>query len=123
MELKIWQLIPDYPTTWGAMPFKNQIINEKAVVIEKLEKAGAVMLCKLSSGSLAGGMFGLVEKLKTMGYLKVQVDPLLDLLLRLQRSCCVRYWNRNFGSIISPSTRCGVTGLRPTLVLFPPMGS
>ena len=46
---------PGYPTTWGAMPFKDQIIDEKAVVIEKLEHAGAVMLGKLSSGSLARG--------------------------------------------------------------------
>ena len=78
---------PDYPTTWGAMPFKDQIIDEKAVVIEKLEHAGAVMLGKLSSGSLARGMFGLEVKQKTHGtYLKALAAPLLVLLLRFQRA-------------------------------------
>ena len=46
---------PGYPTTWGANPYKNQILGEKANVIKRLEESGAVMLCKLSSGSLARG--------------------------------------------------------------------
>ena len=46
---------PKHPTTWGAMPLKNQIINNKAEVITRLEKAGAIMLGKLSTGSLARG--------------------------------------------------------------------
>ena len=46
---------PGYPTTWGAMPLRNQFFNEKAYVIQRLESAGAVLLGKLSSGSLARG--------------------------------------------------------------------
>ncbi|MFX1238884.1 MAG: amidase family protein, partial [Promethearchaeota archaeon] len=39
---------PNFPTTWGAEPYKNQIINEKATIIKKLEQAGAIMIAKLS---------------------------------------------------------------------------
>ena len=46
---------PGYPTTWGAMPLKNQYLENKAEGIKKLEEAGAVMVGKFSSGSLARG--------------------------------------------------------------------
>jgi hypothetical protein len=46
---------PGYPTTWGASPFKDQTINEKATVAARLEEAGAVLVAKLSLGALAQG--------------------------------------------------------------------
>ena len=61
------------------MPLKNQVINKKAEVIERLEKAGAIMLGKLSTGSLARGDVWFKGKTKTHGtYPKAQVDPLPD---------------------------------------------
>ncbi|MFN8842206.1 MAG: amidase family protein, partial [Chryseotalea sp.] len=42
-------------TTWGAAPFKDQTINEKSFIVKKLEEAGAVMVAKLTLGSLAMG--------------------------------------------------------------------
>jgi hypothetical protein len=47
--------VAGYPTTWGAMPYKDQVINQDAAVIQKLDEAGAVLLGKLSMGALAWG--------------------------------------------------------------------
>lgn len=44
-----------YKTTWGAMPYKDQILDYDATVIKKLENAGAVLVAKLSMGALAWG--------------------------------------------------------------------
>ena len=107
---------PVYPTTWGAMPLKNQIINDKAVVIEKLENAGAVMLAKLSSGSLARGDVWFGGKTlnpwdlsqgsrgSSAGSASATSAGLVGFSIGTE----------TLGSIVSPSTRCGVTGLRPT---------
>ncbi len=46
---------PGYPTTWGATPFKNRVIDVTASVAARLEEAGAVLLAKLSLGALAMG--------------------------------------------------------------------
>ncbi len=46
---------PGYPTTWGALPFKDRVIDEKATVARRLEEAGAVLVAKLSLGALAQG--------------------------------------------------------------------
>ena len=45
--------VKGYPTTWGAMPFKDQVIDEDATVVERLEEAGAVLVAKLTLGALA----------------------------------------------------------------------
>jgi len=107
---------PGYPTTWGAMPFKNQFLEEKAEVIKKLEESGAVMLCKLSSGSLARGDVWYGAKTlnpwdlsqgasgSSAGSASATAASLLPFTIGTE----------TLGSIISPSTRCGVTGLRPT---------
>ncbi|WP_262481903.1 amidase family protein [Cecembia lonarensis] len=47
--------VPGYPTTWGAAPYREQVLDQKATVVQKLEDAGAVLLGKLVSGSLARG--------------------------------------------------------------------
>src|SRR6202041_2183198 len=46
---------PGYPTTWGATPFKDRVIDVKATVAARLEEAGAVLIAKLSLGALAMG--------------------------------------------------------------------
>ena len=107
---------PGYPTTWGSMPFKNQFLEDKAEVIKKLEESGAVMLCKLSSGSLARGDVWYGGKTlnpwdlsqgasgSSAGSASATAASLLPFTIGTE----------TLGSIISPSTRCGVTGLRPT---------
>ncbi len=107
---------PGYPTTWGAMPFENQIIDEKAIVIEKLERAGAVMLGKLSSGSLARGDVWFRGKTKNPWDLSQGSSGSSAGSASAVSAGLVAFaiGTETLGSIVSPSTRCGVTGLRPT---------
>ncbi len=103
-------------TTWGAAPFKGQVISETATVVKKLEAAGAVLVIKLTLGALAMGdiWFGGVTKnpwnLKegssgsSAGSASATVAGLVAFALGTE----------TLGSIVSPSTRCGATGLRPT---------
>lgn len=107
---------PDYPTSWGAMPFKEQVFDEKAMVIRKLEEAGAVMLGKLTLGALAMGDVWYGGKTRnpwnleegssgsSAGSAAATAAGLLPFAIGTE----------TWGSIVSPSNRCGVTGLRPT---------
>ncbi|MCA9978999.1 MAG: amidase, partial [Anaerolineales bacterium] len=47
--------VKGYPTTWGAAPFADQIIDENAAVVQRLDEAGAVLVAKLTMGALAWG--------------------------------------------------------------------
>lgn len=105
-----------FKTTWGAEPFLEQTFQYNATVIDKLEKAGAVLLAKLSMGALAqGGLwFGGMTKTpwnieqtssgSSAGSASATAAGLVAFALGTE----------TLGSIMSPSTRCGVTGLRPT---------
>jgi len=107
---------PGYPTTWGAQPLKNQYLNEKAYVIKKLENAGAVMLGKLSSGSLARGDVWFGGKTKNPWDLSQGSSGSSAGSASAVAAGLVGFaiGTETLGSIISPSTRCGVSGLRPT---------
>ena len=107
---------PEYPTTWGAEPYKNQTFNEKAEVIKKLEKSGAVMLAKLSSGSLARGDIWFGGKTKNPWNLEDGSSGSSAGSASATSAGLVGFsiGTETLGSIISPSTKCGVTGLRPT---------
>jgi Asp-tRNA(Asn)/Glu-tRNA(Gln) amidotransferase A subunit family amidase len=103
-------------TTWGAAPYKDQLINNTATVVKKLEDAGAVLTVKLTMGSLALGdiWFGGVTKNpwnlsqgssgSSAGSASAVAAGLLPFAIGTE----------TLGSIVSPSTRCGTTGLRPT---------
>ncbi len=103
-------------TTWGAEPFENEVPDHDAAVIEKLQKAGAVLLAKLSMGALAqGGLwFGGMTKTpwdyeqsssgSSAGSASATAAGLVGFSIGTE----------TLGSIVSPSTRCGVAGLRPT---------
>ena len=108
--------VAGYPTTWGAMPFKDQVINKDAAVIKKLDEAGAVLLGKLSMGALAWGDVWYGEKTRnpwntstgssgsSAGSGSAVAAGLVPFTLGTE----------TLGSIISPSTVNGITGLRPT---------
>ena len=103
-------------TTWGAKPYENQMIDVDAGVVERLEEAGAVLVAKLSMGALAAGDVWYGGKTRNPwnteeGSSGSSAGPASATAAGLVGfSIGTETW----GSIISPSTRCGVTGLRPT---------
>jgi aspartyl-tRNA(Asn)/glutamyl-tRNA(Gln) amidotransferase subunit A len=110
------------PTTWGAAPYKDQRFDYDAAVVTRLREAGAVLTAKLAMIELAGGM----------GY--NQADASLTGACRTPwntgfwsggsssgpgaatASACVAFaiGSETSGSIITPSSFCGISGLRPT---------
>ena len=106
-----------YKTTWGSDAYQDQVIDMDASVIEMLRDAGAVLIAKLSTGELAGGdqWFGgqtMNPWNPTTGSGGSSAGPgsataagLVGFAIGTETS----------GSILGPSSRCGVTGLRPTL--------
>ena len=105
-----------YKTTWGSVPFRDQVLDETASVVERLDAAGAVLIAKTAVGELAwgdvwfGGMCRNPWKLD-QGSSGSSAGSASLTAAGLRR---VRDRHRDVGSIVSPSTRCGVTGLRPT---------
>ncbi len=108
--------VEGYPTTWGAEPFRDQHIEQTASVVQKLDKAGAVLVAKLSLGALAMGDVWFDGQTRnpwnleqgssgsSAGSAAAVSAGLLPFALG----------SETLGSIVSPSTRCGVTGLRPS---------
>lgn len=108
--------VPGYKTTWGAMPYKDQEFDEKAEVVQKLEDAGAVLVAKLTSGALARGDVWFGGKTKNPWDLKQGASGSSAGSASATAAGLVAFsiGTETLGSILSPSTRCGVTGLRPT---------
>ena len=108
--------VKGYKTTWGSGAYKDQMIDEEASVVEILREAGAVLLAKLTTGELAQGdqWFGGQTKNpwnlsegssgSSAGPASATAAGLVPFGIGSETS----------GSILSPSARCGVTGLRPT---------
>src|ERR1051326_4755458 len=105
--------------TWGAEPYENQVIDYDATVVERLRDAGAVLVAKLSMGALAQGpkWFGGVtrnpwvpdeDRLGSSGSSAGPASATSAGLVGFSIG------TETLGSIVSPSSRCGVTGLRPT---------
>lgn len=105
-----------YKTTWGAMPYKDQMIDEDATVIKKLEDAGGILVAKLTMGSLAMGDVWYGGKTRnpwktSEGSSGSSAGPASAVSAGLVPFAI---GTETWGSIVSPSTVCGVTGLRPT---------
>ncbi|NNF56674.1 MAG: amidase [Rhodothermaceae bacterium] len=105
-----------YPTTWGAEPYRSQVLDEDAAVIQKLDAAGAVLVAKLTLGALAWGdvWFGGTTKNPwnvEQGSSGSSAGPGSAVAAGLVPFAI---GSETLGSIVSPSTRNGVTGLRPT---------
>jgi Asp-tRNA(Asn)/Glu-tRNA(Gln) amidotransferase A subunit family amidase len=106
----------NYKTTWGAVPYKDQIIDEDATVIKKLKEAGAVLVAKLTMGALAWGDVWFGGKTKnpwdiSQGSSGSSAGPASATSAGLVPFAI---GTETWGSIVSPSTVCGVSGLRPT---------
>jgi Asp-tRNA(Asn)/Glu-tRNA(Gln) amidotransferase A subunit family amidase len=103
-------------TTWGAAPYKNQVIDEDAFVYTQLKNAGAVLVAKFTLGALAMGDYWYGGRTKnpwnlnygssgsSAGSASATVAGLVPFAIGTE----------TWGSIVSPSTTCGATGLRPT---------
>ena len=108
--------VPDYRTTWGAKPYERQVRPEKATVVTRLQEAGAVLVAKLTLGALAWGDVWYGGKTRNpwkpeQGSSGSSAGPGSATAAGLVGfSLGTETW----GSIVSPSTRNGVTGLRPT---------
>ncbi len=104
------------PTTWGAEPFRNRIPTQDAAVVARLNEAGAVLVAKLSLGALAlndiwfGGQT-MNPWLLEEGSSGSSAGPGAATAAGLVG---FSIGSETDGSIVSPSMRCGVTGLRPT---------
>ncbi|WP_166819799.1 amidase [Thalassoroseus pseudoceratinae] len=108
--------VPGYPTTWGAPQFREQQLTTTATVARRLQEAGAVLVGKLSLGALAMGdrWFGGQTKNpwnlqqgssgSSAGSAAATAAGLVGFAIGSETN----------GSIVSPSRRCGTTGLRPT---------
>jgi len=108
--------VPGYKTTWGAAQYKDQTLDTTATVAKRLDDAGAVLVAKLSLGALANNdvWFG--------GRTNNPWNPAVGSSGSSAGSACATVaglvgfslGSETLGSIVSPSTRCGATGLRPT---------
>ena len=108
--------VKGYKTTWGAMPYKDQVIDRDAEVIKRLEEAGAVLVAKLTLGALAWGDVWFGGKTKNPWNLDEGSSGSSAGSGSATAAGLVAFaiGTETWGSIVSPSTRCGVTGLRPT---------
>ncbi|MCW8850299.1 MAG: amidase [Melioribacteraceae bacterium] len=106
----------EYKTTWGAAPYKDQVINQNATVINKLEDAGAVLVAKLTMGALAWGDVWFGGKTKNPWNLEAGSSGSSAGPASATSAGLVPFaiGTETWGSIVSPSTVCGVSGLRPT---------
>ena len=113
------------PTTYGAEPFKNRVPADDATVVKRLQQAGAVLVAKLSMGALALNdiWFGGQTKnpwLLEEGSSGSSAGPGAATAAGLVG---FSMGSETGGSIVSPSMRCGVTGLRPTFGRVPRTGA
>jgi Asp-tRNA(Asn)/Glu-tRNA(Gln) amidotransferase A subunit family amidase len=108
--------VEGYETTWGAKPYRNQQVDETAAVIQKLDRAGAVLVAKLSLGALAWGDVWYGGTTKNPWNLDQGSSGSSAGPAAAVAAGCVPFaiGSETLGSIVSPSTRCGVTGHRPT---------
>lgn len=103
-------------TTWGAKPFEEQRLDEDATVVQRLDGAGAVLVAKLTLGALAWGDVWYDGRTRNpwnpeQGSSGSSAGPAAATVAGLVGFAI---GSETLGSIISPATRCGATGLRPT---------
>ncbi|MGB9028666.1 MAG: amidase, partial [Acidobacteriaceae bacterium] len=117
--------VKGYPTTWGAGGFEHQTIDEDATVVKRLDAAGAVLIAKLTLGALAMGDKWYGGRTRNPWNPKQGSSGSSAGPASATSAGCVAFsiGSETLGSISSPSTRCGVTGLRPTFGFVPRTGA
>ncbi|QNI37736.1 amidase [Edaphobacter albus] len=117
--------VKGYRTTWGAGGFEQQQFDYDATVVQRLDTAGAVLLAKLSMGALAQGDLWFGARTRNPWNPKQGSSGSSAGSASAVSAGCVGFaiGTETLGSISSPSTRCGVTGLRPTFGFVPRTGA
>jgi Asp-tRNA(Asn)/Glu-tRNA(Gln) amidotransferase A subunit family amidase len=121
--------VAGYPTTWGAGGFEDQHFDYNAEVVKRLDTAGAVLIAKLTMGALAqGDLWGSKQhgaRTRNPWNPKQGSSGSSAGSASAVSAGCVGFaiGTETLGSISSPSTRCGVTGLRPSFGLVPRTGA
>jgi Asp-tRNA(Asn)/Glu-tRNA(Gln) amidotransferase A subunit family amidase len=114
-----------YKTTWGSVPYKDQTIDKDATVVQRLEKARAVLCAKLTLGELAMGDVWFGGKTRNPWNTERGSSGSSAGSASAVSAGCLPFaiGSETLGSIVSPSTECGTTGLRPTFGRVPRTGA
>ncbi len=114
-----------HPTTWGAAPYRDQVIDADAEVVRRLDEAGAVLVAKLTLGALAMGDVWFGGRTRNPWNLEQGSSGSSAGSAAAVAAGCVAFaiGSETLGSISSPSTRVGATGLRPTFGRVPRTGA
>jgi Asp-tRNA(Asn)/Glu-tRNA(Gln) amidotransferase A subunit family amidase len=117
--------VKGYPTTWGAGGFEKQGFDEDATVVKRLDAAGAVLVAKTTLGALAMGDKWFGGRTRNPWNAKQGSSGSSAGSASATAAGCVAFaiGSETLGSISSPSTRCGTTGLRPTFGFVPRTGA
>jgi Asp-tRNA(Asn)/Glu-tRNA(Gln) amidotransferase A subunit family amidase len=117
--------VKGYRTTWGAGGFEEQKFDEDASVVQRLDAAGAVLVAKLTLGALAMGDKWFGAMTRNPWNAKQGSSGSSAGSASATAAGCVAFaiGSETLGSISSPSTRCGTTGLRPTFGFVPRTGA
>jgi len=117
--------VKGYRTTWGAGGFEDQKFDEDATVVKRLDEAGAVLVAKLTLGALALGDKWFGGMTRNPWNTKQGSSGSSAGSASATAAGCVAFaiGSETLGSISSPSTRCGTTGLRPTFGFVPRTGA
>jgi Asp-tRNA(Asn)/Glu-tRNA(Gln) amidotransferase A subunit family amidase len=117
--------VKGYPTTWGAGGFEHQSFDENATVVDRLDAAGAVLIAKFSLGALAMGDKWFGGRTRNPWNQAQGSSGSSAGSASAVAAGCVGFaiGSETLGSISSPSTRCGCSGLRPSFGLVPRTGA
>jgi Asp-tRNA(Asn)/Glu-tRNA(Gln) amidotransferase A subunit family amidase len=117
--------VKGYPTTWGAAGFEHQSFDDDATVVKRLDAAGAVLVAKTTLGALAMGDKWFGGRTRNPWNPKQGSSGSSAGSTSSVAAGCVAFaiGSETLGSISSPSTRCGATGLRPSFGFVPRTGA
>jgi Asp-tRNA(Asn)/Glu-tRNA(Gln) amidotransferase A subunit family amidase len=117
--------VKGYPTTWGASLYKDQTFDYDATVVKRLDDAGAILVAKLTLGSLAQGDRWFAERTRNPWNPETGSSGSSAGPASATAAGCVGFsiGSETNGSITSPARTCGVSGFRPTFGRIPRTGA
>lgn len=112
-------------TSWGAAPFKDRVPSSNAWIIDRLEEAGAVLLGKTSTGALAYGdlWFGNRTRNPWNPNEGSSGSSAGSAAATGAGLCSFALGTETMGSVVTPASRCGTAGLRPSFGRVPRTGT